>query len=159
MYNTQYVHVYETTPEVVYVGYTPGYLWSFPYYGVPIYGTGWVYPPYFYGPWYYPHPATYGMAVAYNPYYGWGVGMAWTAGFFTFGIMVGGGWGGYWGHPPYWGGGGGCYNCNIDIGNNWGENRPRPKQGDLSNRGQGNRYNRPEVSGRFGLLTRSISRS
>jgi len=149
VYNTQYVHVYETTPEVVYVGYTPGYLWSFPYYGVPIYGTGWIYPPYFHGPWYYPHPVTYGMAVAYNPYYGWGVGMAWTAGFFTFGIMVGGGWGGYWGHPPYWGGGGGCYNCNIDIGNNWGENRPRPKQGDLGNRGQNNRYNRPGVSDRM----------
>ena len=38
MYNTTHVHIYEATPEVVYVGYTPGYLWSFPYYGVPVYG-------------------------------------------------------------------------------------------------------------------------
>lgn len=36
VYNTTYVTVYDSTPDVVYVGYTPGYLWSFPYYGVPI---------------------------------------------------------------------------------------------------------------------------
>ncbi len=40
VYNTKYVYVYESTPEVVYVGYTPGYMWSYPWYGVPIYGTG-----------------------------------------------------------------------------------------------------------------------
>ncbi|MBE0592676.1 MAG: carbohydrate-binding family V/XII, partial [Gemmatimonadales bacterium] len=39
VYNTTYVHVYESTPQVVYVGYYPGYMWSFPYYGVPVYGT------------------------------------------------------------------------------------------------------------------------
>ena len=39
VYNTTYVNVYESTPEVVYTGYTPGYLWSYPYYGVPVYGT------------------------------------------------------------------------------------------------------------------------
>jgi hypothetical protein len=38
VYNTTYVQVYEATPEVVYVGYTPGYMWSYPWYGVPIYG-------------------------------------------------------------------------------------------------------------------------
>jgi hypothetical protein len=158
VYNVSHVHVYESTPEVVYVGYTPGYMWSFPYYGVPIYGTGWVYPPYFMGPIYYPRPYTYGMGVAYNPYYGWGVGMAWTTGFFTFGIMVGG-WGGYYGRPPYYGGyyppggyrpgGGGCYNCNIGIGDNWGENRPRPKTGEAGRGQGGNLYNRPEVSNRM----------
>ena len=31
VYNTTHVHIYESTPEVVYVGYTPGYMWSFPY--------------------------------------------------------------------------------------------------------------------------------
>jgi len=43
-----YVKVYNSTPEVVYVGYTPGY------YGTVVsantttvvYGTGWYYPPY-----------------------------------------------------------------------------------------------------------------
>src|SRR5690606_29441282 len=40
VYNTTYVQVYESTPEVVYVGYRPGYMWSFPYYGAPVYGSG-----------------------------------------------------------------------------------------------------------------------
>jgi hypothetical protein len=40
VYNTTYVTVYDSTSDVVYVGYTPGYMWSYPYYGVPIYGTG-----------------------------------------------------------------------------------------------------------------------
>ena len=47
VYNVTYVYVYSSTPDVVYVGYTPGYLWSFPYYGVPVYGTGWYYPGYY----------------------------------------------------------------------------------------------------------------
>jgi hypothetical protein len=76
VYNTTHVHVYESTPEVVYVGYTPGYLWSFPYYGVPVYGTGWYYPPYF-GSWYYPRPPTWGFHVGYNPWTGWNFGMSW----------------------------------------------------------------------------------
>ena len=80
VYNTSYVEVYESTPQVVYVGYTPGYTWSYPWYGVPVYGTGWYYPPYW-GAVYYPHAVTYGMAVAYTPYYGWGFGFVATAGF------------------------------------------------------------------------------
>ena len=41
VYNTKYVYIYDTTPEVVYVGYYPGYTSSYIYYGVPVYGTGW----------------------------------------------------------------------------------------------------------------------
>ncbi|MEJ2298442.1 MAG: carbohydrate-binding family V/XII [Woeseiaceae bacterium] len=93
VYNTTHVHVYESTPDIVYVGYTPGYLWSFPYYGVPVYGTGWRYPPY-YGRWYYPRPPTWGMNVGYNPWTGWNFGMSWSNGFFNFGISWGGGYGG-----------------------------------------------------------------
>lgn len=52
VYNTTYVTIYDSTPDVVYVGYTPGYLWSYPYYGVPVYGTGWYYPPYWGGGYY-----------------------------------------------------------------------------------------------------------
>jgi hypothetical protein len=28
-YNVKYVHVYDSTPDVVYVGYTPGYYGSY----------------------------------------------------------------------------------------------------------------------------------
>ncbi len=66
VYNTTHVHVYESTPEIVYVGYTPGYMWSFPYYGVPVYGTGWHYAPY-YGSVYYPRPPTWGFNVGLQP--------------------------------------------------------------------------------------------
>ena len=67
VYNVKYVEVYESTPEVIYVGYTSGYVYSYPWYGVPVYGTGWYYPPYW-GRVYYPAPYTYGYAVAYTPY-------------------------------------------------------------------------------------------
>src|ERR1043165_9001272 len=65
-----YVKVYGSTPEVVYVGYTPGY------YGavvtstnVVVYGTGWYYPPYV-GAYWYGAPYTYGYGVYYGTY-GW----------------------------------------------------------------------------------------
>jgi hypothetical protein len=177
VYNTTHVQVYESTPEVVYVGYTPGYMWSFPYYGVPIYGTGWYYPPYFVGPVYYPHAVTYGMAVAYSPYTGWGMGVAWGFGMFTVGVMWGSMWhGGYHGYyhggyypPGGWHGGNniGCYQCDIDIGdgnrgdrvdprndrgrdngrNDRGSNRPSAGTQPAGGRG-GNLYNQPGVSDR-----------
>ncbi|MEM9313066.1 MAG: carbohydrate-binding family V/XII [Pseudomonadota bacterium] len=92
VYNVTHVQVYESTPEVVYVGYTPGYLWSFPYYGVPVYGTGWYYPPYW-GGFYYPRPPTWGFHVGYNPWTGWNFGVSWSNGFFSVGVSWGGGWG------------------------------------------------------------------
>ena len=107
VYNTTYVQVYESTPDVVYVGYRPGYMWSYPCYGVPVYGTGWYYPPYW-GTWYYPRPPTWGMHVGYNPWTGWSFGMSWSNGFFSFGMSWGGGWGGSYYRP--WGCcGGGWY--------------------------------------------------
>jgi hypothetical protein len=107
-YNTTHVHIYESTPEVVYVGYTPGYMWSYPYYGVPVYGTGWRYPPYW-GRYYYPRPPTWGFNVGYNPWTGWNFGMSWSNGFMSFGISWGGGYGGSyrpWGCCGGWYGGG-----------------------------------------------------
>jgi len=126
VYNTTHVHVYDSTPQVVYVGYTPGYMWSYPYYGAPVYGTGWYYPPY-YGRYYYPRPPTWGMHVGYNPWTGWNVGVSWSNGFFSMGVSWGGGYGG--GYYPgrccggYYGGGyhGGNTVINtgdINIGNN-----------------------------------------
>jgi hypothetical protein len=108
VYNVTHVHVYEATPEVVYVGYTPGYLWSYPYYGVPVYGTGWYYPPYW-GRYYYPRPPTWGFHVGYNPWTGWNFGVSWSNGFFSAGISWGGGYGGPyrpWGCCGGWYGGG-----------------------------------------------------
>jgi len=126
VYNTTYVQVYDSTPDVVYVGYTPGYLWSFPYYGVPIYGTGWYYPPYYRPGFYYPRAPTWGFHVGYNPWTGWNFGVSWSSGFFSLGVSWGGGWRG-----PYrpWGCCGGWYGGgyrrgptvintgNINIGN------------------------------------------
>jgi hypothetical protein len=100
-YNTKYVEVYDSTPDVVYVGYTPGYVGSYAYGGCVVYGTGWYYPSW-YGAHYYPHHATWGFNMHYNPYSGWGVGVTWSNGPFT--ISFGsGGYGGY-GYPyNYWG--------------------------------------------------------
>jgi hypothetical protein len=95
-YNVTHVHVYQSTPEVVYVGYTPGYRWAFPYYGVPVYGTGWYYPPH--PRWYYPRPYTFGLHVGYNPWTGWNFGTSWSVGFLSFGVGWGGGWGWGWDH-------------------------------------------------------------
>jgi len=135
-YNTTYVHIYESTPEVVYVGYTPGYMWSFPYYGVPVYGSGWYYPPYYGGGWYYPRPPTWGFHVGYNPWTGWTFGLSWTNGFFSFGVAWGGGYapvyrpggccGGWYGggyHGPVF-----INNGDINIGNSIGD------RNDLGNR-------------------------
>ncbi|HNP34840.1 MAG TPA: carbohydrate-binding family V/XII [Woeseiaceae bacterium] len=125
VYNTTFVSVYESTPEIVYVGYTPGYMWSYPYYGVPVYGTGWAYPPY-YGHYYYPRPPTWGFNVGYNPWTGWNFGLSWSNGFFSFGMGWGGGYpGSYrpWGCCNGWYGGGHrgpviINTGNINIGNN-----------------------------------------
>lgn len=108
VYNTTYVEIYDSTPEIVYVGYTPGYMWSYPYYGVPVYGTGWYYPPYW-GRYYYPRPPTWGLHVGYNPWTGWNVGVSWSNGFFSVGVGWNAGWGNHY-YPGrccggYYGGG------------------------------------------------------
>ena len=115
-YNTKYVYVYDSNPEVVYYGYLPGYLGSYPYHGTVVWGTGWYYPGW-YGTYYYPYPWTWGFSAHYS--YGWG---------WSFGFGFGYGWGGYpypyyasyypyywgypayaWGYPGWWGPYGHCY--------------------------------------------------
>lgn len=92
-----YVRIYGSTPEVVYVGYTPGY------YGtvvtsssVVVYGTGWYYPGYV-GAYWYGAPYTYGYGAAFT----WGVTTGW-------GLAYGYGYGWYGAaayYGPYgWGG-------------------------------------------------------
>lgn len=86
-YNTKYVYVYDSNPEVVYYGYMPGYLGAYPYHGTVVWGTGYYYPGWW-GAAYYPYPWTWGFSAHYS--YGWG----WSFGF---------GWGSYWPYYPYYG--------------------------------------------------------
>jgi hypothetical protein len=100
-YNVKYVYIYESTPEVVYVGYTPGYTGCYVYGPTVVYGTGYYYQPW-YGAYYYPAPVTYGLSMHYNPYSGWSMGFHVNYGMFHMSFYGGGGWygcGGY--HPPY----------------------------------------------------------
>ena len=100
-----YVRVYGTGPDVVYVGYTPGYMGTcVSADGVVVYGTGYYYPAYV--------GAVY---VGYPPTYGYGAGFAYgsASGFafgFTAGAMIGGCW-----SQPYWGPYHGYGYSNIDI--------------------------------------------
>lgn len=73
-----YVWVYGSTAQVVYVGYTPGYMGTVvtPD-GVVVYGTGYPYPTYVGTVWY-PPPVTYGVMAqpVYNPAVGMTFGFA-----------------------------------------------------------------------------------
>lgn len=97
-----YVHIYNATPTVVYVGYTPGYQGTYidPFTGVVVYGTGYVYNPWV-GTYWYGAPVTYGYgaAVAYTPWTGWQV--AFCVGWMWGATTTAWGWG--WGPYPYWG--------------------------------------------------------
>jgi hypothetical protein len=113
VYNVKYVRVYDSTPDVVHVGYTPGYLGSYVYGDTLVYGTGYTYPGW-YGTVYYPAPVTWGFAPIYNPFYcswgfGWGYGAGFISGFywgFPVGVVVSPWWYGYnwagW-YPPWYG--------------------------------------------------------
>ncbi len=170
VYNTTYVKIYDATPEIVYVGYTPGYMWSYPYYGVPIYGTGWYYPPY-YGGWYYPRPPTWGMNIGYNPWTGWHVGVSWGSPFFRVGVSWGGGYHRHY-RPccGYYGGHRGGYrrghttninvNGNINIGNSVSiGNRARAsnnlgnRSSDFKNNKRTNLYNSNQNKSRNAKIT------
>lgn len=120
-----YVKVYRSTPDVVYVGYTPGY------YGTVVssttstvvYGTGWYYPPYV-GSYWYGAPYTYGVGVAST----WSSGSGWSI---TIGVGYAYGypyyypWWGPWGYygpccwGPAWGYGYGGY-ASANVYGRWG---------------------------------------
>ena len=84
VYNVKYVYIYDSTPDEIYVGYTPGYYGWYPYYGTIVFGTG-----YWYHGWhhnfYYPWPCTWGFAAHYYPFVGWGFGFTWGVGFLAVG--------------------------------------------------------------------------
>ncbi len=156
-HNVTYVKVYEVTPEVVYVGYTPSYYGSYYYSGAVVYGTGWYYRPW-YGPYYYPRYPTWGLHVSYNPWSGWGVGVSWTNGPFRVSFSRHSGWWGAGGYRPYARpyvrGGYHKTNVNININNNinvgGGQNRPGSGQNRPDGRPETrpNTYDRPENKAR-----------
>ncbi len=111
-HNVTYVQVYESTPEYVWCGYTPGYMGWYSWYGCPIYGTGWRYPGW-YGPIVYPRPLTWGVGIHYNPWSGWGVSVGVGGPHWSIGISSGGGY-----HGGGWWGCGGSNTINIDNSNN-----------------------------------------
>jgi hypothetical protein len=102
VYNVKYVYIYDSTPEVVYVGYYPGYVGSYVHAGCVVYGTGFYYPGW-HGTVYYARPATWGFHVRYNPWWGWSFGFSYSTGRFTFSIGFGRprGWWGPVGYRSY----------------------------------------------------------
>jgi hypothetical protein len=133
VYNVKYVYIYETTPEVVYVGYTPGYTGSYVYNTTIVYGTGWYYRPWISPYYYYPRVATWGFNITYNPWTGWGFGLGWGWGPFRVGFYSGGYWhrrhhwhhrhhgrwgpGGYRPRPVHYGNNVNINNINVNRGN------------------------------------------
>lgn len=100
VYNVRYVYIYDSTPQYVYGGYTPGYLGSYGYGGSLFYGTGYNYGG-GWGNYYYPWPTTWGFGMGYSPWNGWGFTANW-------------GWGGYYGgfgHHHGYGWWGSAYHC------------------------------------------------
>jgi len=79
VYNVTYVTQVPASNGSVTASYTAGYTGAFimgaAVGAIVACGTGWYYPPYVYGGFYYPYAATYGYHTYYNPYsgaYGWG---------------------------------------------------------------------------------------
>ncbi|MEO5594395.1 MAG: hypothetical protein ABIR15_08045 [Chitinophagaceae bacterium] len=146
-YNSRYVYVYQTTPQYVYVGYTPGYMGNYISRRNVVWGTGWRYRPW-YGRRYWPRPYTWGFGMHYNPWVGWSI---------SFGLGFNNPWYRYrnqhvWGcgwfgppryRPPYrpWGWNGGYYgnrpmnnrpvmrpNITYNRPANWNRPQPRPQR-------------------------------
>ncbi len=107
-----YVHIYGSTPDVVYEGYTPGYLGTeVASNGTVVYGTGYDYAPWIGSVWYGP-PVTWGCGFAdcWTPWWGWGYdcGFGWGWGYPGFG---------WWDcYPPcgWWGGFRNCHDHDGD---------------------------------------------
>ncbi len=149
VYNVRYVFIYDYTPDIVRIGYYPGYTHNYIYRGCVFYGTGYHYKPW-YRSYYFPRPLTYGFNVHYNPYTGWG---------FTYGTPFGGiNWirfdnhfhkysHGYWGPVGYRHGEYHRYSLGDRRG--FSSDRPRPPKNDFNNhhgdsRALNNLYNKKE---------------
>jgi hypothetical protein len=120
IYYVTYVKVYGSTPDVVYVGYTPGY------YGTVVsastttvvYGTGWYYPPYISPTVWYGWPYTYGVGAGftYSTVSGWSFGFGYGYSYYPWYYPWWGpmGYYGYGWYPYYgWGAWGGAAVANV----------------------------------------------
>ena len=88
VHNVTYVRVYDSTPEYVYVGYTPGYYGTvLAPDGVVVYGTGYYYPGWT-GDYWYPWLPTYG----YGAGFAWGAATGFAIGFISGAVWHGGPW-------------------------------------------------------------------
>ena len=113
-----YVRIYDSTPEAIYEGYTPGYLGTVQTDdGVVVYGTGYDYQPWIGDAWY-AAPETFGLAAqpVYNPAvgyaFGFGLGLATAA-------MAEPYWGGAY-YRPYDMGYGCCGLTSANVYRQWG---------------------------------------
>jgi hypothetical protein len=141
-----YVKIYRSTPDVVYVGYTPGY------YGTVVssttttvvYGTGYYYAPYI-GSYWYGAPYTYGVGVAttWSSGTGWsltiGVGYTYGYPYYPYYYPWWGPWGYYgaccWG--PAWGYGYGGF-ASTNVYGRWGNTAYQRTQAAWANPYTGN---------------------
>jgi len=140
VYHVKYVYIYHSTPDVVYVGYTPGYLGSYPYYGTVVYGTGWHYRPWVSPYYYYPRPSTWGFHVSYNPWFGWGFGLSWNWGW-GWGPFYTSYWsGGYWHQHHHW------HHRHYGY---WGPRGYRPRPEPYAHRGHDRGYGAPRRHDRY----------
>lgn len=110
VFNMKFVYIYDYTDEIVYVGYTAGYLGAFLYHGVVYYGTGYRYKSW-YGDKYIPRPTTYGYGAKkksspnVHVYVGVGYGAPMMGmGYGGYGRYGGYGYGGYGGYGMGYGG-------------------------------------------------------
>lgn len=171
-YNTKYVYIYDSTPEVVYVGYTPAYMGCYVYGPVVVYGTGFVYHPWIGPVYYFPHPYTWGFCVHYSSWNGWVFGFGVSSGFYHYGMSWGYAY--YRPYPVYWGRPGGWYgpggyrpnyihngDINININNrvyagNHYQPVTRPGTGGIQI--SDNLYQRPETRDRVASTSRPTDR-
>ena len=147
VYNVRYVYIFDTTPDVIYMGYLPGYVGCYPYYGTVVYGTGYRYVPWRGRQHYYPRPTTWGFHARYNPWLSrWSFGFSYNTGF----LRVGTRWRSWQpsarhrGPAPWFGPGG--YRRPLLAGDltPLRTRRPGPRQPGLGDRAPVNLYNRPE---------------
>jgi hypothetical protein len=99
IYYVTYAQVYGFTPNVVYVGYTPGYYGTvLSTDGVVVYGTGYVYSPFITTDAWIPAPVTYGVGASF----GWSAAGGWALGF-GLGMAVGAACSPWWGPVGWYG--------------------------------------------------------
>lgn len=150
LYNVRYVYVFDATRDWVYMGYLPGYVGCYPYYGTVVYGTGHRYRPWRGRHHYYPRPTTWGFHPRYNPWLSrWGFGFSYCSGFFRVGMRWQSWPAGQHHGPPMWFGPGGYRRPWVDsdmtLLRTRRHDRTRVRPGD---RAPSNLYNRPENVGR-----------